>query len=121
MGYRVCVELLLALHNILEGDSLVEVEGILEEEDSLVVVHIPVAVEADTLAEDILDRVSVALQSRIVAALADHHLSHAPHLVAVRVVVLLAAVRVVVLLLVVRMAVPGCSFVSPSRIPGYPC
>jgi hypothetical protein len=145
--FCVCVVLLLALHSILVAEgNLAEVhipvveEGILEEEDipavehspvveegspvavdSLAVEHSPVVEEENTLVVDILEEASVALQSRIVAVHADPHLSHALLLVAVQgMVVLLIAVRVVVVLLVVRMAVPGCSFESPSRVPGYP-
>ena len=97
-GFCACVELPLALHNILV------VEGTLAE------VHIPVAVEGILVAVgtpvvDILEEASAALQSRIVAAHADHDLFYA---------LLLVAVHEVVLLLVVRMAVPGCSYVSPS-------
>ncbi len=93
---------LLLVHSI-----LVEAEGNLVEED------IPVV--------DILEEASAALQSRTVVAHADHHLSHARLLVAVRVeVALLAGVQAMALLLVVRMAVPGCSFVTPSRVPDFP-
>ncbi len=118
----------------LAQDSIpVAEEGNLEEEDSLAVVHIPVAEEgipvedipvvvhnlveegnlaaADTLVVGILEEASVALQSRIEAAHADLHLFH---------VHLLVAVHEVVLLLVVRMVVPDCSFATPSRVPDYP-
>ena len=79
-------------------------------EGKLAEVHIPVAVEGILVAVgtpvvDILDEASAALQSRIVAAHADYDLFYA---------LLLVAVHEVVLLLVVRMAVPGCSYVSPS-------
>ena len=120
---------LLLVHSI-----LVEAEGNLVEEDTLAVEGTPVAtkqisveVEGNLVEEDIpvvdnLEEASAALQSRTVVALADRHLSHARLLVAVRVeVALLAAVQAMVLLPVVRMAVPGCSFVTPSRVPGYLC
>lgn len=113
---------LLLVHSI-----LVEAEGNLVEEDTLAVEGTPVAtkqisvevegnlVEEDIPVVDILEEASAALQSRTVVAHADHHLSHARLLVAVRVeVALLAAVQAMVLLLVVLMAVPGCSFVTPS-------
>ena len=95
-GLCACVGLQLALHSI-------PVVG----EGSLAVVHIlPVAAE-DTPVVDTLEAVSAALRIRIVAAHADHEVCHA---------LLLVAVQAVVLLLVVRMAVPGCSYVSPSFI-----
>jgi hypothetical protein len=84
-GLCVCVRLLLALHRI------PVMGGILAAGDTAVV--------------DTLEVAPVALQSRIVAAHADHTVSHA---------LLLVAVQVVVLLLVVRMAAPGCSSFSPS-------
>ena len=94
-----CVGLQLALHSI-------AVVG----EGSLAVVHILPVAAADTPVVDTLEAVSAALQIRIVAAHADHEVCHA---------LLLVAVQAVVLLLVVRMAVPGCSYVSPSlkRVP----
>jgi hypothetical protein len=116
MVFRACAGLL-ALHSILEeADSLVVVHNPVEE-DSLAVEHSPVEVEADTLEVDMLEEASAAVQCQIVAARADHHLSYAPLQVAVQMVVLLAPVWVVVVLLVVRVAVPGCSFESPSRVP----
>jgi hypothetical protein len=53
-----------------------------------------------------------AQQCRIVVVHVDRDLSQA---------FLLVVVQVVVLLLVVRMVVPGCSFATPFRVPGYPC
>ncbi len=101
---------------------------LVEAEDTLAVEGTPVATEQisveveGNLVEDNLEEASAALQSRTVVAPADRHLSLARLLVAVRVeVALLAAVQAMALLLVVRMAVPGCSFVTPSRVPGYPC
>ncbi len=119
---------LLLVHSI-----LVVAEGTLAEVDTLAVEGTPVAtkqisvevegnlVEEDIPVVDILEEASAALQSRTVVARADRHLSHARLLVAVRVeVALLAAVQAMVLLLVVLMAVPGCSFVTPSRVPDFP-
>ncbi len=112
---------------LLDHSILVVAEGNLVEEDIPVVEGTPVAtkqilvVEEDIPVVDILEEASAALQSRTVVAHADHHLSRARLLVAVRVeVALLAALQEMVLLLVVRMAVPGCSYGSPSLIPGNP-
>ncbi len=112
---------------LLDHSILVVAEGNLVEEDIPVVEGTPVAtkqilvVEEDIPVVDILEEASAALQSRTVVARADRHLSHARLLVAVRVeVALLAAVQAMVLLPVVRMAVPGCSFVTPSRVPDFP-
>jgi hypothetical protein len=93
-GLCACVGLQLALHSIPVGEG------------SPAVVHIPVAA-GDTPVVDTLEAVSAALRIRILAAHADHEVCHA---------LLLVAVQVVVLLLVVRMAVPGCSYVSPSFV-----
>jgi hypothetical protein len=140
MDFCACLGQLPALHsNLEEGDSLAAVEGNLEEdslaavripvavegipveEDTPAVVYIPVGVEEDTHVVDILEEASDALQSQIVAAHADLHLSHALPLVEVLVeVVLLAAVRGMVLLLVVRMVVPGCPYISPSLASCHP-
>ena len=117
MDFCVCLGQLPALHSNLEEGSLaavhipVAVEGNLEEEDTPAEVHIPVEVEEDTLVVDILEEASVAMQSQIVAAHADLHLSHA---------LLLAAVLVEVVLLVVRMVVPGCPYVSLSLVSCHP-
>jgi hypothetical protein len=86
-GLCVGVGLQLALHSIPVGEGI------------LAVVHIPVAA-GDTPVVDTLEAASAALQIRIVAAHADHDVSHA---------LLLVAVQEVVLLLVVRMVAPGCS------------
>ena len=108
---------------LLAQDSIPVVVDILEGED-IPVEDIPVVVHnlveegnlaaADILVMGILEEVSVALQSRIVVAHVDLHLSHVFLVVVVQgMVVLQAAPQVVVLLLVVRLAVPGCSYVSP--------
>jgi len=90
----------------LEEDSLAVVY-ILVEEGNLVVAHTPVV--------DILEVAFATQPCRIVVAHVDQDLSHAFLLVVVQVMeCLLVAVQVVVLLLVDRLAVPGCSYVSPS-------
>ncbi len=110
----VCVGL--AQHNILVAeDSLAVAHSPVVAEDSLAVVHSPVVVEGIPVAKDIpvvgtLEEASAALRSRIAAARVDLHWFRA---------LLPVAVRGVVVLPVGRMAVPRCSYVSPSKVPGY--
>jgi hypothetical protein len=125
-GFCACVGLLLALHSIPVAEDNLAEEHILVEQEGNLAVDTPVedilvaeaetlvvdtlVAEADTPVEDTLEEASAALQSLILAVHADQDLSHA---------LLLVAVQVVVLLLVVRMVVPGCSYGSPSLVPGY--
>jgi hypothetical protein len=122
MGLYACVVLLLALHSIpvVEEDSLVVVdipvaeEGNLEGWDNLAVEYILVAdgnlVVAHTPGVDILEVAYAAQPCRIVVAHVDQDSTHA---------LLAIVVQVVVVLLVVQMADPGCSYKSPFKIPDY--
>lgn len=116
-GFCACVGLLLALHSIpVVEDNLAEEHILVEQEGNLAVdtpvedilvaeaetlVEDTLVAEADTPVEDTLEEASAALQSLILAVHADQDLSHALLLVAVQVVV------------------PGCSYGSPSLVPGY--
>ncbi len=107
-GCCVCVGLLLALHSILVAEGIPAVVHILVAVEGNLAADIPVDIlvaAADTFVVDTLEVVLAALQSRILAVHADQDLSHA---------LLMVAVQGVAVLLVVRMAVPGCSYVSPS-------
>ena len=101
----------------------IAVEDSLAVEDNLAVAHNP--------GVDILEVAFAAQPCQIVVARVDQDWPHAFQLLVVQVLVfqhvalqakvfLPLVVRVVVLLLVVRLAVPGCSYVSPSRVPYSP-